>query len=98
MRCRCGSEAAYAIDHRYVCVPCGRPIVGAYSDVNGHHADREVLEVLAEEMRRGGRAPWVTREWRTRPSRSEAAKLRRTRDGDWEVLAERRRARREEAA
>jgi hypothetical protein len=78
VRCRCRGSAAYALDNRWVCVYCARPIRGAYSDKNGHLADRGVLEVLAEEVRRGGRVPWVTREWRTRPNRSEAARLRNT--------------------
>jgi hypothetical protein len=79
VRCRCGGQAVYPLDHRWICVLCGRPIAGAFSEVNGHLGDREVLEVLAEEVRRGGRAPWVSREWRTRPMRPLAAKLRKTR-------------------
>jgi hypothetical protein len=79
VRCggRCG-QAAYEFDHQWICRACGRPIAGAYSEVNGHLAAREVLEVLAEEARRGGRVPWVTRQWKTRPpKRHQSMELRR---------------------
>jgi hypothetical protein len=45
--------------------------------VNGHLADPEVLQVLAEETRRGVHTPWVGREWKTRPKRELSNQLRR---------------------
>jgi hypothetical protein len=53
--CHCGSEAAYPFDHRWWCVPCGLPIEGEYSSVNGHLASRDVLDILDEQARLGVR-------------------------------------------
>jgi hypothetical protein len=77
--CRCAAQAAYPHDHRWVCCACGRPKAGFHSEVNGHLATREFLEILADEARRGTHTPLLRREWRTRPSRKMAAELRKTR-------------------
>jgi hypothetical protein len=53
--CDCGSEAAYPFDHRWWCVPCGLPIEGEYSSVDGHLASRDVLDILDEQARLGAR-------------------------------------------
>jgi hypothetical protein len=81
-------------------VPCGHAIPGATSDVNGRFVDDpDVLVVLAAEIHdKTAHVPRVSREWRTRPTRRLSAELRRTREGDWEVLVERLRARREREA
>jgi hypothetical protein len=48
--CRCSGEAAYEFDHGWWCLLCGRPYQHAYSEVNGHLADYETLEVLHEQL------------------------------------------------
>jgi hypothetical protein len=86
VRCDCHGEAAYQFDHRWICCACGRPKPGVYSNVNGRVASPEVLAVLAEEARRGGHAPVLAREWRTRPTRKLAAKLRKAKR-EWGAAA-----------
>jgi hypothetical protein len=77
--CRCDGQGAYASDHRWTCLACGRTIEGAYSSVNGHVASAAILEVLGEEADRGVIHTRLERPWRTRPTRSLVQKLRRTR-------------------
>lgn len=87
-RLRCGGcgEGAYPFDHRWWCLKCGRAIPRAYTDVNGHLAEREVLDVIAADSHRGTHKPRLAREWKTRPTRELSAKLRKTRK-DWKVSA-----------
>jgi hypothetical protein len=85
-RCRCRGQAAYPYDHRWICCACGRPKAGLYSEVNGRLATREVLDILAEEARRGAHTPALAREWRTRPTRELSAQLRKPR-GRWDQPA-----------
>jgi hypothetical protein len=82
----------------WICLKCGRPRTAVLAPVNGY--DRRLAEVRSWMHNELAvvRRPRLPREWRTRPSRALSAQLRKTREGDWEVLAERRRARRQEAS
>lgn len=75
--CQCdhGDVVDYDPDHDLVCVLCGRARGAVSTRINGYDATADLMRSNGVFVRR----PRRTREWRTRPSRSEAARLRKTR-------------------
>jgi hypothetical protein len=78
-RCRCSSEAVdLDPENAWICVGCGRPKTLGRLRVNGHDAHLVEVRGWMRNDRAAVQHPRVAREWRTRPSRRLAAKLRKS--------------------